>query len=316
MTREVLERAIVIGSEASYGVDPTPAALISTIGDAPRISPVRERMPDEAVRARHDGVRHEMFDSHNDVSIETYLRGKNGTAGSPPFWSPLLLASGAEETITASTDVAYTWVTFHTMAVAPSVAIKEHVFYSDGNSRTSTALGVRGNMTITAAADSFGMVAFEGIGPFTQTEATASSGATAFSNADFDDGVTKVKIVDMVLSLDGTTTYALDSAEFSTNWTLEEDRTAKGGSSLDEVHLRRAPGENMGGSFDFKDITIFDKILADYGTDAELALILTFGGGVTLECDIQFGQYSRNGGNIGTFSVPYFAVGPCTLRFA
>ena len=74
----------------------------------------------------------------------------------------------------------------------------------------------------------------------------------------------------------------------------------------------------MGGTLEFADVDLFEQILTAYGTDAQYTFSAVWADGtdtVTLTFTLQFGQYTRSGGNLGSYSVPYFVVGTPTITF-
>lgn len=317
MAREVRERAVSFESESTYGTDVisgSPTAFFKVVGDSPIVSPQRVVVESEEVCAVHDGIEHQSFASHNDASFSIYLRGKESAAGDAPLWAALLMATGAEETITASTSAAYTWVTYHTPSVAPSMTLYEDVFYTDGTARRFIAPGQYGNMVLTAEMDTYATVAYTGMGLFQQGASSTSSISLPGS---YDGSKPRLICRNLVVSIGGSN-YALRSFDLNTNWSLEEDRSMSGSSSLDAVYLKRASGSRMGGTLDFADVDLFEAILSAYGTDAQLAMTATWDDGtdtVVLSQTIQLGQYTRSGGSLGSFSVPYFVVGTSTITF-
>lgn len=317
MTLEVREKAVAFEAETTYGTDVIADSIdnyFKVVGDAPIVAPQRVVVESEEVCATQDGIEHQSYTSHNDVTLTVYLRGKESTAGDAPLWAALLQASGAAETITASTSAAYTWETFHTPSNAPSMTIYEDVYYTNGNTRRFEATGVYGNLTLSAEMDNYATVAFTGMGLFTQAESSTSS-RTAPSAYDGSKSALLCRAMTIEIN---STAYNLRAFDLNTNWALEEDRNMSGSSSLDRVYLKRGSASRMGGSLEFADVDLFEQILTAYGTDAQYTFSAVWADGtdtVTLTFTLQFGQYTRSGGNLGSYSVPYFVVGTPTITF-
>lgn len=309
MADMVREHAVACHTEATEGTDPTsntPSNWIATLGDGPKVQPQLLPVLDESVRAHHSGLPHKMVPSHSDVTLPAYVRGKESAAGDAPIWNDILLAAGFDETLNAATSAVYKLVTHHTMAVAPSMTVFEERLFDDGESRLFESNAVRGNLTFTLEMDTFASYTFEGKGTYNAPGSKGSATITASSTYDADKSPLVVR--NMTLSYDSSN-YCVESLELGTRWALEEVRGTCGNNSLDHIRLER--NERAGGSMTFNDTSLWDAILTAYGTDAVAALSITLSDGtdtVVIEGDIQFDQYTRDGGNVGRFSVPFVFV--------
>jgi hypothetical protein len=311
---EVRQRAIKIAEMATLGTDPTPTAAFKTIGDGARISPIRTVVEDTGVTADVDGLAHQTFGSHNDVALEMFVVGKESAAGDSAVQKAIFHAAGFGETISASTSSTYALETAHTISGGiPPMAVYEEVYYTDGQMRRFKALDVYGNLTITAENDNYLRMTFEGMAPFVQAAALASG----TKPTSYDGDKKPLLFRNATITIEGTS-YCVTGWDYNTNWALEEERCATGASSLDSVTLVRGEGSREGGTLQFIDADLLDEILTAYGTDAEYTLVVECSDGtdtVTFNAEIQFGQYERNGGNLGSFAVPYFVVGTMSMVF-
>jgi hypothetical protein len=307
-------RDVAWASESSYGTDPdsgSPSTWFSTLGEGPRVSQQDQVVEDNGVRGEHDGLPHQTFQSHCDVSLEFYLRGKESSAGDAPLWSPVLLAAGFEETINASTDATYDLVTSHTDSVAPAMTVHERQWLNNGDYRSIIATGVRGNLSLQLTADEFAMATFEGRGLYGALDSTDQTGNPSGT---YDGGKSPLLTRNMSVSIGGTS-YELDELAIDlTNWSINDHRPTSGTSSLDRVELRRGDDSRVGGEMTFKDMAMLDEVLGAYSADSEFALSIELADGtdtLTMTCSsLQFGAYTRNGGPLESFGVPFFLNGP------
>lgn len=306
-------RDIAFASETVYGTDPnsgSPSTWFSTLGEGPRVSQQDQVVEDNGVRGHHHGLPHQTFQSHCDVSFEMYVRGKESSAGDPPLWAPVLEACGFEETIAASTDATYDLITAHTQANAPSMTVHERQFLNTGDYRDIIATGVRGNLNLTLTADEFAMLSFEGRGLYAALDSSDQTGSPAGS---YDGGKSPLLVRNTTVSIGGTA-YEVDELSLDlTNWSLNDHRPTSGTSSLDRVELRRGDDSRVGGELTFKEVAALDEVLGAYSADSEFALSIVLSDGtdtITItNSSLQFGAYTRNGGPIESFGVPFFLNG-------
>lgn len=312
MANTLRYRAVTFESETTEGVDVidgSPATWYSTLGDGPRVHPVRAVVENNGVKAIHSGNPHQMFGSHADVNLSFELKGKSGAAGAAAVHGPILQACGFAETLNAATSSVYTLVTYHTPAVgAASATVYEQQYESSGQYRRYIATGVRGNASFNFTMDSYATLDLTGgMGKYVEPGTLA----TAAAPVAYDNDRANLLVRAIVLEIDSTE-YCPRAIEFSTNWTVEADRRACGTSSLSAVRLVRGDGSRAGGTLTFSDPTLFAKILTAYGTDAQYALEITLTNGTdTLVVTglIQFGMYERGGAAITEYSCPFFFVG-------
>lgn len=312
---EVRARAVFIDSEAAYGISADPSDPFSTLGDAPRVNPIIEVVEDESVIATQDGLPHQSYPSHNTVSIEAYLRGKSGVAGTSPVQIAIFHAAGFGETVDSGVSSTLTPITSHTDALAPAMTVVEEVYHTNGQMRLGTAVGTRGNLTLDFQMDTYAKLTFEGMALFDQLDSLATGTPPAVSA--YDGGKPPLLVRGITFDLEGSS-YCVKGLDLATNWSVEEERCATGTTSLDSVHLVRAAGSRMGGTLSAMDAAAFDAVRTAIGTDAELDMTIALSDGtdtITVEMTIQFGQYERSGGNLGSYSFPYFVVGSPTVAF-
>jgi hypothetical protein len=312
---EVRARAVFIESEATSGTDPTPTDAFSTLGDAPRVMPQTVPVENESVIATQDGLAHKGYQSHNDVNIEAYLFGKSGAAGTSPVQIAIFHAAGFGETPVVSTSSTLTPITSHTDATAPSMTVYEEVYHTNGQMRRGKASGVRGNLVLDLQMDTYAKMTFTGVGLFAELASLASGTAPALTA--YDGGKDPMLVRGITFDLDGSS-YCVTGMDLNTNWSVEENRCGTGTSSLDSVHLVRGAGSRMGGTLSAQDAAALDAIIAAIGADSELDLSVTLTDGtdtIEISMTIQFGQYERSGGNLGSYSFPYFVVGSPEVVF-
>jgi hypothetical protein len=294
------------GTDAFGGSDPATGDWIAAYADSD-ISHERISVENTTIRPFHSGLEHESYGSHCDVTINLPLYGKASSAGDPPpSLDVLLQAAGAEETVTASTDVVYNWVTYHTMSAAPSCTVYLAEYLTDGTVRTHIATGVRLNMTLTAAAEQHVRLSFTGIGLYSAPDSAAVAAPTNPSS--YSGGKAPLLTQNMTHTR-AATAFALQEFEFQTNWTLEETRNITGANSLDQVDLIRAEASRMGGSKTFRDTDELEVALTDFAADTESALVASWTNGtdtVALNCPaVQLMKPSKSKGNVHSYAVPF-----------
>lgn len=308
MQREMLVHVI---SEAVYGTDPTvgtPSVWLAVISCV--IQEVREFRQDQSVRGVHSPGRHISMPSHCDVSIEGYLTGRAGAAGTPPAWAPMLKAANLKETIDVGVGVSYNPVTItDDMAVVPSMTLYKYQKMSNGQVMLQKASGIRGNLTFTFEHGQRIKFKFEGKGLYSEwaDPASAPANPTAYSG----DGAGMLA-QGMVATLEAEP-LPLETFELATNWTLEENRTMTGATNLDSVKPKRGEDSAAGGSFGFRARSLLLFCLTNYRLDSAMALSLAASNAnatITLTAPaVQLGQFAPTPGNIYSFSVPFWLRG-------
>lgn len=312
MTTSLRYRAVAARSETTPGTDiiaGSPAAYyLSTTGDAPRIAPVREVVEDQSVGAQHSGRRHRTYGSHCQVELPTHMRGKTAAAGTGPIHAPLLKAAGFKEVLTPATSATYTLCTYHTVAGgAPPMTVYEDTYDSDGQYRRGISTGVRGNLNVNLAMNEAANLNFSGVGLFNQIAAPASGAPPAITDGD------KPLLLVRALTLEiGGDPYCLTNVEFGTNWSVEQIMGTCGANALKEVHLVRPSGSRAGGTLTFQEVAALTEVLTSYAADTPATFEAVLADGtdtITITGLIQFGNFTRGGGNIVEYSVPFFFIG-------
>jgi hypothetical protein len=306
--REMLVHMI---SEATYGDDPvvgTPSAFMAMISCD--ITPVREFRQDASVRGVHSPGKHISLASHCDVSMEFYLTGRSGAAGTAPAWAPLLKAANFKEVINAGVSVSYKPVTItDDMGVVPSCTIYKYHKLGNGQAMLQKAHGVRGNLTITVEHGQRIRVKFEGKGLYNELAAPAAAPSNPTAYAGDSAGLLAQGIV---ATLDAEP-LPLESFELATNWTVEPLSTWSGPANVDCFKLKRGDDSAIGGSFNYKSRALLEYVIAQYQLDSVLPLAIEATNGVaTVEINapaLQLGQYAKTAGNIYSFAQPYWLRG-------
>ena len=316
--RELKYREVAFAPEATEGTDPTggtPSDWYRLLGDNHAINPKRLWLPDESVGGTHERPAGQSIGTHNEVQIPMYLFGKESTAGDPALQAALFGAMGFDETITASTSAAYELVTFHTMAVAPTITVYERRRYSDGQYRQVKSHAVRGNGTFTFEMEKYALVEMpDGRGPY-QEVPTGTTAGTPPAFGSYNGGKRPLKVVSMVAEVDSTA-RKLTKCDFNTGWDVTLDKDTSGATSTQQVELSRSSAPT--GSFESADIDLFDDVLTAQATDEVIPIEITLTDStdtVVVAMDVQFGQYNRTGGPIGKFSFPFTVVGNITITF-
>ena len=294
------------GTDAFGGSDPGAGDWIAAYADS-NIDHQRTRIANTTVRPFHSGLTHETVGSHNDVTINVPLYGKESSAGDPPpSLSGLFQAAGLEEEVNASTSVVYAPVTFHTMAAAPSVSIYTAEYVTDGTVRTHLTTGVRLNFTLTASGDQHVRLSFTGIGLYSEPDAAA--GAAPSNPSSYSGGKSPMLSQGMTHSR-AAESAALQEFELSTNWSLEENRNITGANSLDRVDLIRGEDSNVGGSTTFSDSDELQVALTDFAADTEAAMGASWADGtdtVAINAPaVQLDKPSKSKGNTHSFAQPF-----------
>lgn len=316
--RELKYRAVAFQSESTEGTDPTggtPSTFYRVLGTGHAINPKRTFLPDESVGGTHERPANQSIGSHNDVAFQMYLFGKESSAGDPAQQADLLKACGFKETITASTSAAYELTTFHTTANAPTMTVYERRWHTDAEYRQTIASAVRGNAMLTFEMEKYALIDFqEGIGGYQETGSSTTAGSPpAFGG--YNGGKSPLKVVSMTATFDATA-RKIKKLDVATAWGVIQDKDSNGSTSHRQTELVRT--DPPAGSLDSSDIDLFEDVLTAQSTDATVTvqIVLTDGTDtITVDMDIQFGQYNRTGGDIGAFSYPFTVVGNITVTF-
>lgn len=178
MTLLIRNSLMTLAPEATYNTAPaTGYAAIKVLRD-PDVAPlVAERVARETVRPYWGADQQRLVNKRITVSLEVYLTG-SGTAGTPPAYSPLLLAAGFNEAIVPTTSVTYTLVS----AVAGSCTLRWHTGDGAASGIRHQITGWRAsNATFTANVGEFPRLRLEGTGIYSQPTALALP-ATPYAN--------------------------------------------------------------------------------------------------------------------------------------
>jgi hypothetical protein len=141
-----VQKLLLAKTEVTYGTDPTPdnTNAIETINlESNRYE--GDRVERDVDRQTLGGKQSINTNPMSSFSFGVGLAG-SGTAGTAPAWGPLMTACGFDETIVASTSVAYELAaTAGDLAAADSVAIYD---YRPGINLLQHSLGNRGSCSI------------------------------------------------------------------------------------------------------------------------------------------------------------------------
>lgn len=158
-------KVILAKTEVTYGTDPTPTGASNAILTSNlSITPIQANMLDRNLDrvelgndiSIHDGV-------HVACSFDVELAG-SGAAGTAPGWSPLIQACGFDETITASTSVAYQPVSTGFSSVT--------IYYNiDGQQHKMT--GCRGSVSFNISTGGLPMLSFSMTGLYNAPSSVA-----------------------------------------------------------------------------------------------------------------------------------------------
>lgn len=169
---------MTLAPEVTYNTAPTTGYVAIEVLRDPDIAPlVAERVARETVRPFWGADRQRLVNKRITASFEVYLTG-SGTAGTAPAWGPLMLASGFNEAIVATTSVTYSLVS----AVPASCTLRWHTGDSASSGILHQISGFRGsNVTFTGNVGEFWRIRFEGTGIYSQPTALALP-ATPYAN--------------------------------------------------------------------------------------------------------------------------------------
>ena len=293
------------GTDAFGGGAPGADDWIACYADS-FVQEQRIEVRDATVRPYAAANTHDTYGSHCDVEVHIPLTGKLSAAGDAPAdpVDALLQASGFVGATSAGVSYSYTLSTFHTSATATSATVYLAEYTTGGEVRTYKAVGCRFNVNIDAAADAHVRLSFVGMGKYADTDetpVTAPSSPSAYTG-----GKSPLLTQGMTFSLDAES-FAVTAYSCSSNWSMEEDRTITGSTSLDAIDLIRPDGQPVGSSVDFRDSGDLDYILGEWKADTALDMVVDFTDGtdtVTITGAVQCQQYSKARGNIFGYTVP------------
>jgi hypothetical protein len=294
-----------VGTDAFGGGDPSADDWIACYADS-FIQEQRIEVRDATVRAYAAANTHDTYGSHCDVEVHIPLTGKASTAGDAPAApvDALMQAAGFEGTENAGTSYVYNLATFHGTSNATTATVYLAEYTTAGEVRTYKATGCRFNANLAAEPDAHVRLSFVGIGKYADTDEAPVTAPTAPSA--YTGGKSPLLTQGMTFSLEGNAQSVINYS-LSTNWSLEEDRTVTGSTSLDTVDLIRPDGQPAGSSVDFRNSSSLDYILGEWKADSVLTLAVTFTDGtdtVAIAGEVQCQQYTKAAGNIYSYTVP------------
>jgi hypothetical protein len=153
----IKNEVILIKTESSYGVDPTPAAASNAVlVRNPNLVSEGLRMNDRApVRQSHGNLQKIFGGRLGRFTFEAEVKG-SGTAGTAPELGSALKACGMDETIVAVTSVTYQPVSTGHESVT--------IWYYEGGRKRHVLRGCRGTVTFRLEAGGIMIAAFEFVG--------------------------------------------------------------------------------------------------------------------------------------------------------
>ena len=170
----IKKTAVLVKTEATYGVDPTPdAAADGVLLHNVNITPMANEALSRDLVGRGLGAQEKILTQiHKKISCEVELAG-SGAAGTAPGWAALLMACGMGETVNAGVSVVYKPVSED----YPSVTI---YLYRDGN--LHALVGARGSWGLSMTAQQIPYITFELVGLWVDpsSEGFPASDFTAF----------------------------------------------------------------------------------------------------------------------------------------
>ncbi len=170
MGRLIRNTVVLAKVEAIYGTDPVPtgganAMLVSNLS----INPINAQYVDRDLIRGFMGASEQLVGTRfAECSFDVELVG-SGVAGTAPAWSPLMLACGWAETVTAATRVDYTLIS----TGQSSVTI---YWYDDGLLHKLT--GARGDLTAKFTSGGRPMLSFSFKGVYNTPTAAANATPT------------------------------------------------------------------------------------------------------------------------------------------
>jgi len=304
---------VAMKSEATRGVDAWGASAPSA-GDwvSAYEADATEKMvevQDMSVRPWASQLRHSVYGSHVDVSLQIPVRGKSGAAGTAATAAidAAIKAAGNRAVVAASTSVTYGPRTFHTQALCPSVSLYIAYFYTDGTVRVHRVLGVVFNeFKIVAAAKAPLMYSFVGKGRYAELAAAASAAPT--NPAAYSGGKALMLSQGGTLVVGSETGIAFTAFELASVWDLNADETLTSAIETKDFDLTR--GTRPSGSLAFKSSAHLEYFLAQRRLASALALSAVWSNGsdtITITAPaVQLGEVGKAPGNIWSFPVPFY----------
>ncbi len=163
-------KAVILAKiETTYGTDATPTVgNDSILCSVPQITPDGEKIIRDFVRSSLSPLGHSIGVKTFNIKFKAELKG-SGAAGTPPEIDPLLRACGLDDTIVASTSVAYT-------PISENFESATIYFYRDG--LLHKLLGCRGTCAVDLPAGKYGVIDFDMTGIYaTPTDVALVTGS-------------------------------------------------------------------------------------------------------------------------------------------
>lgn len=325
---------IGVDSESNYGDDAfggsDPSEWLAVQGEPEIEERTTEVGPEQKT---YDGLGGHVlrYADATEVSLSTFIVGKDGSAGDPPPdpLASLLKAGNFEETVNTDTDVVYTLNGYSSgMTDVPSATVFEAIRDdTDGDYYTRLVEGVRWGLSFTFEDEGSVVVEADGVGLYSE-RAVSTSSISDPADGDVSGGKDRLKVQGMTFKFDGTE-YDVTSAEMSTELSVQEHAILNQDSRVDEVKLSLGDEDRPGGSVTFKgrsdELTdiVRDQIQPDAGGfdkvptgDLEIEVgdgtdTVTFVGK-----DCVLGAYSKSlEGNNYNFDVPVTFLGGLEITF-
>lgn len=309
------EWLVAAKSETTYGTDAFAGATPTEWLNFSAFDPVTALaiVEDETIRAVHSGYRDERFGDKATPSWTIPLTGKTGAVGTAPAYAALLKAANFQETVTADTSVSYSLVTGMAQGDVPSVTYAYYMLEQDRvNARKMLLTGCRGNRTFTFEMGQVATLSGDDVGRYSSFPAATI--AKPVNPSSYAGNKRALIVVGLNIEIGGVK-YCVEKFDFSTNWTINEDRDAcQANTTLNHVHLSRARGSRPGGSKTLKGRSAaLSTILPLVESGAPISFEATLSNGEdTIEVSmpsIQYGQPTLNRSGHIAFDLPYFANG-------
>jgi hypothetical protein len=307
-------------SEATYATSPLsdPPATVYHTRDF-KIEPKVVIVDPDRYTATQAGEAHDIIESHNEITGEIPLFGKESVAGDPPVGlDQIFQAAGLKKTVNAATDVTFNFTTLTgSMSDAPSIsAVVYKRSIEDDTVRKIETRGARGNLEFMLEVGQEAYVTLnDWVGMYSELEAAAATPTlpTAYSA---DKGPMIVRNIS--ITVDGET-WEIEKLNLATNWTVEQlmigDPGGGNGQLGKVLLLRPKSGARPGGSITLVDgSAALDQIrqAANMRQQFTLAASITNGTDtITMNSDgFQFGAMQGAPSSIYKFDVPYFLSRP------
>lgn len=309
------ERLVGIKAETTYGVDafagvaPTEWIAFENFS----ITPEFTRLTNQEILAVHSTKPDEFVGDSLTIAWTLPITGGDptGAGEDAPLWAALLGNANFKGTAGA-TEITYNMVTGN-RSFAPSATYVLYMIESGHTlARKWTATGVRGNRTFTFTMNEIAKVSGTDKGLFAPFPAAAV--AMPAYPEEYTGNRRPFRVTSAVAKI-ANKLVDLESLEVSTNWTLNESRSATSPSgALEEVSLYRERGNAPNGSLTIKGRgDVLSDILPNLqnGDVMSFEIVLTRDGRtltVTMP-SIQFGGYSAQEDGRIRFQLPFFAAG-------